>query len=319
MAKSVCQSSLLLIFVAIGLQGCGGGGVGAAGVAPLPPPPSPPPPPPPDPSGPHGLVHGAPFAVQGIVFNDAGELDTDAVIEFRYVEAVDRYEIRLPGAATGQLNLLGVNGSYDSNGWSHVSSSRHRVTNAPYDIYVTLDRPVGPLSPDVRLTYTSFGSWEGFRPDESMDFGHFAYGIPTAAGDVPLTGTASYTAEVRGVSSLFVSGPFQDILAYVSGDARLQFDFAAGTLAGHMNAMLCPWDCDVSLGRYEFTETVFSKGSQTFSGKLEAPGIAGESGFLGNFTGPQAAELLARFHAPFKHPVSGETGTIFGVWAGKKD
>ena len=59
--------------------------------------------------------------------------------------------------------------------------------------------------------------------------GSFAYGIPTAAGDVPITGSASYAAEIRATLNPGTTGAY-----WVTGSANLLFDFAGGTLSGSM-------------------------------------------------------------------------------------
>ena len=51
---------------------------------------------------------------------------------------------------------------------------------------------------------------------------------------------------------------------------------------------------------------------------LNVPGLPNaDSSFEGNFTGPNAAELMARFEAPFL--VDGQQGTLSGAWVGKKN
>jgi len=41
--------------------------------------------------------------------------------------------------------------------------------------------------------------------------------------------------------------------------------------------------------------------------------------FNGQFTGPAAQELMARWTAPTLDPNSNTTQQMFGVWVGKKD
>jgi len=71
-------------------------------------------------------------------------------------------------------------------------------------------------------------------------------------------------------------------------------------------------------GQYDFTQTVYSTGSQTFSGAFVVPGLPGaDSSFNGRFTGPAAAELMAIFQAPYV--LSGHQGNLSGIWIGRKD
>lgn len=83
-----------------------------------------------------------------------------------------------------------------------------------------------------------------------------------------------------------------------------------------MRPALCPWDC-YSLGTYTFVETVYSTGSTSFSGKFAIDGEVVPSWFDGIFNGPQAAEIMARWQAPFK--LDETTGTMSGIWVGAKD
>jgi len=75
------------------------------------------------------------------------------------------------------------------------------------------------------------------------------------------------------------------------------------------------WD-SYRLGTYTFKDTVYSRGSTTFSGRFDTPdfaGVASLSRFEGLFTGPGAAELMARWEAPSPF------GNMVGVLIGKKD
>jgi hypothetical protein len=105
----------------------------------------------------------------------------------------------------------------------------------------------------------------------------------------------------------------------VWGSIDFSFDFGAGTLSGEMKPYWAPeWDA-YSLGTYTFTNTVYSSGSTTFSGAFIAPpGADGPSSFEGRFNGPRAAELMGSWNAPFKDAINGYSGTMSGVFGGKK-
>jgi hypothetical protein len=137
---------------------------------------------------------------------------------------------------------------------------------------------------------------------------------------MPVTGSASYTGEIRGLTNGQPTlpgggvGPVLDVFGSVS----LAFDFGAGTLSGAMMPEIAPeWD-PVSLGTYTFKDTIYSTGSQSFSGAFFVPGTEAQSSFTGSFTGPHAAELMANWTAPFLHPLSGGWGTMSGVWVAKQ-
>jgi hypothetical protein len=73
-----------------------------------------------------------------------------------------------------------------------------------------------------------------------------------------------------------------------------------------------------SLGEYRLTDIAYSAGGTAFSGKFAVPGASAPDGFFeGFFTGPQAAELMVRWQAPFLHAELKTWGTMFGVWIGK--
>jgi hypothetical protein len=103
----------------------------------------------------------------------------------------------------------------------------------------------------------------------------------------------------------------------VFGSISFLFDFGKGSLAGEMKPELeGGWDA-IPLGTYTFRDTVFSVGSTSFSGAFKVPGSDAPSFFSGNFTGPNAVELMGSWKAPFVDPVSNTSGTMAGVFLGK--
>ncbi len=102
------------------------------------------------------------------------------------------------------------------------------------------------------------------------------------------------------------------------GHCHLRCCTGSGTFSGHMDAMISDgWD-PVPLPRYSFVQTNYARGATTFSGRLEAAGVSGPSSFEGRFNGPQAAELMARWTAPFVDPLKRGSGNMTGIWLGKK-
>lgn len=326
------------VALAIGLTACGVGGGG--GVDSIPPPPPSPPPPPPPPSAPTpppappgsiGLTHEGGFSTYGIGYrfttDTAGNNlqgpaapDSAETVEFTYLPGEKVYEVRVPGFNRGRLETLSYGGSANENGWLRVDGSYNAVTDgsssARQDLFVSLVWPGN--NTDLNLTYTSLGSWDGrtagTTSSERRNYvGDFAYGLPTAAGDMPRSGTARYEAVVRGRTAVTGTRPPD----FIGGTARLVFDFGTGSLTGSMRPIFWDWD-PYELGVYEFTQTVYSPGSTLFSGKFAVPGSTADSFFEGRFTGPQAAELMGRWQAPFLNPVNKQWSTMFGVWAGKK-
>lgn len=318
----------------LSLCGCAGGGteIGSSSSPTLmpTPTPAPTPTPTPTPSPPiapaHlGLVSAAPFAVLGV--GDTYKTDpsgsratqltapTPQDVHFSYDAATNNYQISVPGFQTGTFTNTSYGGSAGQPATSSGSYVTAGASTTLQPLFVYLPVPGTSHSP---YTYTSFGTWDAKTgTDSGGDIlradGIFAYGIATAANNVPLTGTANYTADVRGSIGA-------DWMGYLSGAAILTFDFGAGKLSGSMHAGIFDTFDGIIMdfGKYDFTQTVYSSGSTTFSGKFVVPGLPNaDSSFAGVLTGPGAAELMARFQAPYLF--NGQQGTMFGVWVGKKD
>ena len=295
---------------ALSLGACGGGG-GISAIATLPitappttPAPAPAPTQPPIPAGLIGLRSSAPFSTVAA----SAEGPTTPPVQFSYSSATDRYTISIPGFPTGELVTLGGNGTFNSGAstWIHLNGTFNAVTvgssSVEQGLRVSLDWP-----PSSTYTYTNTGSW--FLPMNSVPAGVFGYGIPTAMGDVPLTGAATYAGEVQGVAS---------DASWVGGSVSLTFDFGAGSLSGVMKPRVAPvWDV-YALGDYTFRNTAFAKGSTSFSGAFNVTGSTAPSSFQGSFNGPQAAELMANWTAPYLNPETNHWGTISGIWTAKK-
>ncbi|WP_170289992.1 HupA family protein [Qipengyuania gaetbuli] len=250
-----------------------------------------------------------------------------ADISLEYRASDGAYFITLPGYNRGALYTTGYHGSYiDGSAWQNIYGTYNQLLDGEsgrQDAFVYLAWPKGPLSTEDTLTYTSWGNWEddgGLNGKaRTGNYGYFAYGIPTTGSDVPKTGTASYSADIKGTAN-YNYDPNSLYVDYVTGTAELRFDFGAGTLAGEMNPWVCPWDC-YPIGTYTFVETVYASGSTVFSGKFARDGTTLPSWFEGNFNGPGAAELMARFSAPYVTTIEGReySGTIGGIWIGRKN
>jgi hypothetical protein len=328
------HKQLLAGGAALALTACGasGGGVTAEFVPPPPGAPAPTPAPTPAPApapviAPEhlGLVSAAPFSVLSIgdtyktdsTGQNATRLTAPAPqdVQFGYDASTNSYRISLPGFEPGTLADTGYSGSAGqlaTSSGSHVTSGSS-TTLQP--LFVDLFVPGSSFSP---YSYTSFGSWNGKTDvtaagDILRADGIFAYGIPTQPGDVPITGSANYSAQIRGSIGA-------DWMLYVTGTANLSFDFAGGKLSGSMHpGVFDTFDGIImDFGKYDFTQTVYATGGTTFSGKFIVPGLPNaDSSFEGNFTGPNAAEVMARFQAPYVF--DGKEGSVFGVWIGKKN
>jgi hypothetical protein len=170
-------------------------------------------------------------------------------------------------------------------------------------------RPTGPAWKPF-----SYTSWMEVGPKGAGD-SPVAFGIPTPAGSVPTTGTASYKAEISGITKSLQGS---DYGLLVQGDALFHFDFGAGKLSGYMAPQLNgPMDVPGPLPTYHFVNTIYSSGSTTFSGAFDIGGPI-PSSFQGRFAGPLAQELMAGWRAPFVG-WENQWGVMEGVMIGKRE
>jgi len=232
--------------------------------------------------------------------------NASAGVTVRYDASSGTYLMAFPGAPEAPFYQFGGN-TPNATWWNGETLQSNG--NAPAVVTV-----LKPTNPQQQFSYTTLAYYDtGGMGGGSI--GWTAFGIPAPAGSVPTAGSAAYQAMVAGVSA--------DAPAWsVRGTATLQFNFASGTLAGHFDPviydLLAYGDAGLSLGRYDFSNTVYSSGSTTFSGQLTQPGITGTGSFNGQFTGPAAQELMSTWTAPYLNPDTNAQSTMFGVWVGSK-
>lgn len=247
------------------LCACGGGGGGGGGLVSTPtPPPGPTPNPTPNPT-PGGTPTAAAAPLTGIHQDTEFPTRGDAV-QIRWDEQAKTYEVKLPTSEWAAL-VPATNGNFDV---SLIDSVGSPITHAQ----------VGPVS-----GYSYTGMLKLFSEAGYQTAG-IAFGIPTAASEVPVTGTATYLGALDG---------YNGADAWISGDAKFDFDFAAGTLAGYIQPVANGGWTGGDLGRYDFANTVYSKGSQSFSGDLHNATNSLGGSFNGNFNGHGAVELMGKW------------------------
>ena len=289
---------ILLAGAAFGLTACGGGG-SSLNSTPTPTPiPTPTPPPAPPPGFPPlifpSVTTSTDFAVIGIeASNDSSPTMTTAGFSVRYDAPSGTYILDFPSTQPAAFYAY-TDDPLNESVWNGTVGD-HEATVWK------------PTNPDLQLTYTTLATYGTYSQGLVPAFGWLAFGSATPAGGVPAAGTATYSAEVAGSTI--------DRFHWVGGTATLQFDFGAGTLAGHFDPVF--ESSNTPLGRYDFVNSVYGSGSTTFSGQLSTAGIAQNGTFDGQFTGPIAQELMARWSAPFIDPVTAQQSTMFGVWVGK--
>lgn len=280
----------VLLATTFALAGCGGGG---GYVASTPPPPVMPAPTP-TPAAAFVLVPAAAtsqqFALAGASHLTLGDstpqLGAAEQLQIRYVASSNSYEIELPNSQT----WIGLSGK------SELEATGGGVTV-------------------VRQTGRQYSSliewWSSLRSPVGIE----AIGIATAAGAVPVTGTATYDALALGRTSERSSTKLVDPL--VLGSMTLNFDFARGTLSGSLNSMLDPEWHEYPLGTLNFRDTVYSTGNTTFSGRFDT-NLSGVNSFSGLFTGPNAQELIGNFAFPYISPIDGQSYQADGAFVGTK-
>jgi hypothetical protein len=281
------------------LAACGGGGGGGGGFNSTPPPPPPPPPAP-------GYIDVFPNITQSTSFAVLGaQADTFDIPASQLVTngfavsfdaASDAYIIDLPSKDPGKFFAQ----SQDDRNWHGY------IDGAGFTVLSVLK----PSNPDIQLSHTSFGQFFEYDYDDGAPVGFVAFGTATLPAAIPTTGSATYDALVAGLTL--------DGDARVGGSATLEFNFGAGTLAGHLDPVLFPYSGgSFALGSYSFVNTVYGVGSTTFSGEFSHSNPLLTGAFNGLFTGPNAEELMARWSADFVHPGTQQTGEMFGIWVGK--
>jgi hypothetical protein len=170
-------------------------------------------------------------------------------------------------------------------------------------------------------TYANLAYWVSGDGTNDLKIGAFVFGTPTASGDVPVSGRATYLGTIAAeTDDAFVRTSEGFVTpVYITGTVTMNFDFAAGNLSGQIAPELDCWNClyGTPLAASKFTQTVFSTGSTSFSGKFDTA-LPGANWFNGIFAGPNAAEAMAKFQAPYIDPLTSQKHEMSGVWVAKK-
>lgn len=315
-ARLVAASAVLA------LSACGGGG-GSSSFRPEPtPPPSPPPsPPPPPPQAEAVTIFSNPTAQDYSsvgVWGNFGDLssppysvDLTSVTNAESSQPKIRYttdgyyEVQLPGDGFSRL-------IHDE------SIANPTADNTVFELQSQMSRSfIITGSRNSGYRYSEMAKWA--RPDldfaQTIDMGFVAFGTPTLAGSVPVTGAASYLGQILGTTDLPAAACDCGFPIGVEGTVALNFNFGAGTLGGSMSVALSSGWGAVPVGDYNFVQTVFSAGSTTYSGRFDT-NLAGDNFFLGRFTGPTADETIGAWAVPFTF--QNETHQAIGAWIAKR-
>lgn len=307
---SAATSAVIMMLCA-----CGGGGGGGRVVSTPPPPTTPTPP-----SSPLGAWYdtstSAQFTAMATGVEHAGSasghvtstITTAEDVRIEYSVDKGSYLVTLPGMPQGRLDRSTGLGQGPFDGSALLNSAGDKIGE------VTLQpRTDG-------YTYANIASWTVQNGAADWRAGEFVFGTPTAAGDVPTAGSASYSGIIKGeTNEAYVQSDGTLNPSTITGTMLMTFDFAAGTFSGHISPVLGCWACiwDEPLTPLHFTETVYSAGSTHYSGKFDTP-LVGPNSFEGVFAGPNAVETMARFQAPYEDPYTGDPYQMSGVWVAKQ-
>ena len=230
-----------------------------------------------------------------------------------YDAASGRYAVDAPVAGSGTLMQVSALETYP-----YPATIRADPANKSTNAYGPALSIAQAGQPQSKYSYVSFVDLYAQAPIQSglatLAYGFFAVAQPTKAGDVPTTGTASYTGELNGAFERDAFG------SWITGIAHFDFDFAKAILSGNLTASInCLMGCTSPRATYTFTNTSFLHGATTFSGQLQTPGAPSLGTFSGLFAGPKAAELVSRFELPFYSNQTQSWLTTRGVIAAKRD
>lgn len=173
--------------------------------------------------------------------------------------------------------------------------------------------------------------------------GKFVYGAQTATDQIPISGSATYSAWLGGETELIPGAPDPIMLQgwtygppigddyfsfFVDGTASFSVDFASGSISGAIDPRLwrsynCDWDyCEnyiIDLPSYSFVNAHLTADRNSFVGQFMVPNLGVDGLLLGGFFGPNATEIGGSFHAPFQYLPDGQWYQMAGYLIGKRD
>jgi hypothetical protein len=314
---------------ALSLAACGGGG-DASEIASTPtPPPAPPSPPPVAIKIFATPTEGEYASVGASIAGPGGNLDTYATADVRFgpisTSSVDQAHIRYTSGGLYEVKLAGAD-------WDRlvpyggISNSDPETNNyfQPQGVPTNYGYLITRSSRTIGYTFSELGAWGS---EAQGRWGYVAFGLPTPAGAVPTSGSATFKGVVSGSTDVLLADNLYGGYYPLSTDGfvTLNFNFGSGSLGGQMDLFLPDGMSPTPLGSFTFRETVFSVGSRSYSGSFETT-VAGQNFFLGQFTGPNAQETIGAWALPFVFNQNGEfisgDGQVhqaFGAWIAKRE
>jgi hypothetical protein len=253
------RATLVLSLLAVGLGMFGCGSKSSSPVAPSAPSPSPIPTPtlPPQYTAtpvPFNVTQSRTLDILG--WDSWPSAPTPSAIQFRWNAAIGKYEVLAPGyadwsrlEALQDLRFGGPPHDYDVFGSGGTKLPFYMIVSAPPH-----RSPADGYVGNARIFESSFAR------------AFFAFGIATARGDVPVSGTMTCSFGEDEI-----------------GGGGLTFDLAAGTVSGWAE----PFWANV---RYQLVQTSFAPGATTFAATLGTTDGALE----GRFFGPRGVNVAVR-------------------------
>ncbi len=139
----------------------------------------------------------------------------------------------------------------------------------------------------VALSYTRFGTFYAAGTPAGLDGHAFVLGVQTLPGDMPASGTATYSAMAGGSVFLATGGA---TVPLSGSTATLTADFSSGSISTSLALMMTP-----AGGTASALDVVTGTGALAavkpgFAGSLTGSGTVSGT-FAGSFFGPQASEF----------------------------
>ena len=256
-----------------------------------------------------------------------GNLDTYQSSTDRFgpvsTSQADQAHVRYTTGGYYEVKLAGAD-------WDRLVPHKGMVTSDPNNNYF---QPAGVpqnyaylVTRNSRTQGYSFSELGAWGSEAQGRWGYTAFGAATSPNGVPTSGSATFSGVVSGstdaMSADNLYGGYTPIPT--DGFVTLNFDFTAGSLNGRLDLFLPDGMNPIPLDSFAFTQTVFSPGSTSYSGRFDSP-ETGQNFFLGQFTGPNAQETIGAWAVPFRFDQQGgfihgdgQVHQAFGAWVAKR-
>lgn len=161
-------------------------------------------------------------------------------------------------------------------------------------------------------------AWVAWFDDQSAgsnlrtsSIGVFGLARRSPASALPASGSGQYVTRMIA----YMGGNVGD---YLIGNGAINFDFAADTLSGTIDiTLVCFMGCSNPPATYQLANAAITRGSLGFSGNMITSGAPSHGTFSGTFAGPNAAEVLISFEAPYFDPDRKRWVMTRGVFLGR--